>query len=58
MSLTREATNANQVLENVKQVATRAASPTFTKDSNLFDIGYAQAHKDMLTRIKIWENKK
>lgn len=56
--LTRDIGKAHELLDNVKQVAKRNANPTFTKETNLFDIGYAQAHKDMLSRINIWENKR
>lgn len=55
--LTRDLGKAVQVLDKVKELSERNANPTFTKDSNFFDVGYAQAHKDMVTRIKLWENK-
>ena len=55
---TRNIERNAEVLSLVKQKCTELTQKGFTKDSNAFDMGYWQAHKDMQSRIDVWEARK
>ena len=55
--LTRDNSNASAVLQNIEHKCEEVVKVSFTKDTAPFDIGYIQAHRDMLTRIKHWKQK-
>ena len=55
---TRNIERNAEVLENVKRKCTEVTQTGFTKETTAFDIGYWQAHKDMQTRIKLWEQRR
>ena len=44
------------ILDAVKEKCTEIAKTGFTKNTTSFELGYIQAHRDMMTRIQVREN--
>ena len=53
---TRDIGKQAAILDAVKEKCAEVSRLGFTKDTTSFELGYIQAHRDMLTRIQTREN--